>query len=141
MPSPRPLLALLLGLAAAPALAEDEGGIGVVEGRTCAPAGAYVFLPVDLDGDGVEDGRFEAWTREDGSFRIEGVPDGAHLVYVDEGDDEPRRLVAIVRGTGIAWAPEHCLDEGRRRWDVRDAGCGARVGHDSRPVALADAGS
>lgn len=77
----------------------DEQAPGVVSGRADVPCGSYVFIPMDWDADGQEDGRFEAWTDADGHYRFEGVPEGEHPVWVavdpGPGDGEGARCMAL----------------------------------------------
>jgi len=65
----------------------------VVSGYVCAPSGmtlpwAYVYIPIDENGDGVEDFRYETKSDENGSFEFEDLPAGTYTLHVVKGNYE-----------------------------------------------------
>jgi len=83
---------------------DDPGETASVSGRVCDPAGgewivgAYVYVAVDDDGDGVEDWRAEDTTEADGRFLVEGLPAGDHLVHVEKGSFSSTYEVSLELG-------------------------------------------
>jgi hypothetical protein len=62
----------------------------IVSGYVCAPSGltlpfAYVYIPVDENGDDVEDFRYETTSNETGSFEFENLPAGTYTLHVVKG--------------------------------------------------------
>jgi hypothetical protein len=49
---------------------------------------AYVYIPIDEDGDGVEDFRYETKSDEDGGFEFEDLPAGTYTLHVVKGNYE-----------------------------------------------------
>jgi len=65
----------------------------VVSGYVCAPSGttlpwAYVYIPIDEGGDGVEDFRYETTTDETGTFEFDDLPAGTYTLHVVKGNYE-----------------------------------------------------
>jgi hypothetical protein len=62
----------------------------IVSGYVCAPSGltlpfAYVYIPIDENGDGVEELRYETKSDEMGSFAFENLPAGQYTLHVVKG--------------------------------------------------------
>jgi hypothetical protein len=73
---------------------EDQGDSPeVVSGYVCAPSGmtlplAYVYIPIDEDGDGVEDFRYETKSDDRGAFEFDNLPAGTYTLHVVKGSYE-----------------------------------------------------
>ena len=62
----------------------------IVSGYVCAPSGltlplAYVYIPIDEDGDDVEDFRHETTSDEEGQFEFENLPAGTYTIHIVKG--------------------------------------------------------
>ena len=99
-----------------PGVSDDpELSEGDVWGQICDPSGAgwvvgaYVYVPIDADGDGQEDWRVETLTDADGHFRLEELPVGPHTIYVEKGSFSTTIDIVLEEG-GLQLAHEECLD-------------------------------
>ncbi|MDP6932332.1 MAG: carboxypeptidase-like regulatory domain-containing protein, partial [Myxococcota bacterium] len=93
----------------------EPGSESSVSGQICDPSGAgwvvdaYVYISVDLNGDGVEDERYDTYTDVNGEFTLEGMPPGDYTVYVEKGSFSTDFDVSLPEGhTDLA--VEECLD-------------------------------
>ena len=88
-----------------------------VQGRVCDltgegyVAGAYVYIILDTNGDGVEDDRIEATTDSDGYFTLTGVPLGTHTIYVEKGSFSTTFEVTLSEEGNLELAEEECLQD------------------------------
>ena len=62
----------------------------IVSGYVCAPSGltlplAYVYIPIDENGDDVEDFRHETHSDDAGQFEFENLPAGTYTLHVIKG--------------------------------------------------------
>lgn len=97
---------------------DDEVGEfnSAVSGRVCDPsgewvAGARVYAPLDVDGDGAVERTVETTTDGDGRFLLEGLPAGTWTIHVEKGSFSTSFEVTVNGGTFEMPDPE-CLDPG-----------------------------
>ncbi len=94
----------------------------IVSGYVCAPSGltlpyAYVYIPIDENGDGVEEFRYETKSDEHGAFEFLDLPAGQYTVHVVKGSYD---IVSEIDYSGVDRlnVGAMCLDVGNLRLAV-----------------------
>jgi hypothetical protein len=88
----------------------------VISGVVCAPSGmtlpfAYVYIPIDENGDDAEEFRYETTSDDDGAFEFADLPAGHYTVHIEKGSYE---IVSEVDYSGVDRLSlgHQCIDVG-----------------------------